>query len=145
MRSVRSGCKLLGGTTPNVRLSFHLEPNMMSLRTPSWIVVAVLAVGSAGVCFADAPGPSINAARAYPPSCLSDPLSDDVTGPTVTGSLTLPRNDAGSETVLVTIGRSPCAGGRSALLARLARNNRDGEAPYPLFPDVRFKVGDQPL
>lgn len=118
---------------------------MKRMRTPSWIVVAVLAISRAGVCSADAPGPGINPARAYPPSCLSDPLPADVAGPTVTGALTLPRNDAGSETVSVTIGRSPCSGGKSALLARLARNNRDGEAPYPLFPAVRFRVGDQPL
>ena len=118
---------------------------MMNMRTPSWIFVAVLAISGAGVCFADAPGPGINSARTYPPSCLSDPLPNDLSGPTVTGSLTLPRNDTGSETVVVTVGRSPCSGGQSALLARLARNDRDGEAPYPLFPAVRFKVGDQPL
>jgi len=117
----------------------------MSMRTPCWILAALLATSCTGISFADSPGPGINAARAYPPSCLSDPLPAEPTGPVITHSLMLPRNDAGSETVSITVWRSACSGGQSAVLARLTRDNRDGEVPYPLFPYVRFKVGEQPL
>jgi hypothetical protein len=88
---------------------------------------------------ADTPGPHPNSFRAYPPSCLADPLPTDPTGPTWVFSVDLPLysnvEPEGFETDQVTFWRVPCESGKSALLARIDRPTgaTDGVPTMPTF------------
>ena len=99
-----------------------------------WIILATVLVASA---FADSPGPHQNPFRAYPPSCLADPLPTVPSGPTWIFSTQLPLDSnvlpSGWETEQVTFWRVPCAGAKSALLGRIDRPPNDGSA-VPTMP-----------
>ncbi len=96
--------------------------------------------------------PRINAVRAYPPSCLADPLPDGTSGPLyrnqnvnlaafepATGNYVL-------ETVTITIWRVACSSHEfynSATLMRIQRQSQyEGDQEiYPLFPAIRVRQG----
>src|SRR5512140_591062 len=73
-------------------------------------------------------GPVRLPASAYPPSCLSAPLTDTPTGPVFTRSATLASIDRdtneyhGTESVEYAFWRVACDGGKSALLLRISRS-----------------------
>lgn len=73
-------------------------------------------------------GPVRLPAPAYPPSCLSAPLTDTPTGPVFTRSATLASIDRdtneyhGTESVEYAFWRVACDGGKSALLLRISRS-----------------------
>jgi hypothetical protein len=77
---------------------------------------------------------------AYPPSCLSAPLTDTPTGPSVTRSVQLQAVDRntgegrGIETVNFTFWRVPCEGGKSALLLRISRAVASSSTVVVLYP-----------
>jgi hypothetical protein len=87
-----------------------------------------------------------NGYRAYPPSCLSDPLPGNPSGPTWTRAVDLYEVDGSGansyETVTITLWRVPCSSSQfynSATLMRIDRQSAyegDGEI-FPVFPDVR--------
>jgi hypothetical protein len=77
-----------------------------------------------------------NPERAYPPSCLSDPLPTTPRGPTVTQNANL--GDWGStytEQVAITAWRVACSGGKSAILVKFDRATAvEGRFPAPDVP-----------
>lgn len=99
-------------------------------------------------------GPRIaNPYRAYPPSCLADPLPDTASGPATTFQMPLYTRDSGGnpmtpETVTVTLWRMACSssgnltpyntdgGSNAALLMRIERDSSvDGSTDvFPTFP-----------
>jgi hypothetical protein len=99
-------------------------------------------------------GPRIaNPYRAYPPSCLADPLPDTASGPATTFTMPLYTRDSGGnpmtpETVTVTLWRMACSssgnttpyntdrGANAALLMRIQRDSTvDGHTDvFPTFP-----------
>jgi hypothetical protein len=107
-----------------------------------WVVVTALVMQSA---WADSPGPHQNIYRAYPPSCLADPLPVDPSGPTwifpIDLSVDSPNASKAFESDTLTFWRTPCTGGMSALLARIDRPS-DATAPNPLIPKFHIVVGD---
>lgn len=103
--------------------------------------------------------PTANAVRAYPPSCLADPLPTSSSGPTYrNANVDLAATDgAGSyyrETVAITIWRVACSSSEfytSATLMRIDRQAQyEGDANiYPLFPGIDVAqgtvgIGDSP-
>ncbi|MGA8278365.1 MAG: hypothetical protein WB784_09230 [Rhodanobacteraceae bacterium] len=87
-----------------------------------------------------------NVVRAYPPSCLSDPLATTVTGPSWSRSVDLFEADANGtnslETVTITIWRVACSSSEfftSATLMRIDRQSAfEGDnVVFPTFPGVR--------
>ncbi len=103
--------------------------------------------------------PLVNPVRAYPPSCLADPLPTTASGPTYSnGNVELAATDgAGNfyrERVTITIWRVVCSSSEfytSATLMRIARQSQyEGDTEiYPLFPatDVAqgsIGIGDSP-
>ena len=99
-------------------------------------------------------GPRIaNPYRAYPPSCLADPLPTAASGPATTFTMPLYTRDSGGnpmtpETVTITIWRMACSssgsttpyntdrGANAALLMRIERDSTvDGDTDvFPTFP-----------
>lgn len=93
--------------------------------------------------------PRINTLAAYPPSCMADPLPDQVSGPTFSRSVSLAaRNDAtglidSTEIVTITIWRVACSSTdffNSATLMRINRSS-SSQTVYPLFPSIRISQG----
>ena len=107
------------------------------------IFLGTLTLWSASLALADSPGPSLNPYRAYPPSCLADPLPASPSGPFLSGRMTLPLfGAAGTEMVTVNLWRTPCNGGRSALLGSVVRDAPNAfAAPSPQFPAVVITQG----
>jgi len=103
-------------------------------------------------------GPRIaNPYRAYPPSCLADPLPDTPSGPFTSFQMPLYSRDTGGnpvtpETVTVTIWRMACSssgnltpyntdrGANSALLMRIERSSTSTDA-FPTFPFITANQG----
>ena len=89
--------------------------------------IPALLVFACAAAHAMTSGPTRIPTPAYPPSCLSAPLTDTPTGPVYTQSATLPSIDRdtngyhGNERVDYTFWRVACEGGKSALLLRIAR------------------------
>jgi hypothetical protein len=89
--------------------------------------------------YADSPGPYQNVLRAYPPSCLADPLPSGPSGPVWTVDVGLAvvgaENDpTQAEVDTLSLWRSPCVTG-SALLGKISRPaSIDPSARHPLFP-----------
>lgn len=106
--------------------------------------------------------PVANPSRAYPPSCLADPLPDKSMGPTYRKNMKLytvsgsTGNPVSPETVTVTLWRIACSssestapgyadGGDNAVtLMRLDRSsaNEGRTGSFPLFPDVHVAQGN---
>ncbi len=95
--------------------------------------------------------PVVNPVRAYPPSCLADPLPDQPSGPTYTTTANLAALNASTgetviEGVTITLWRVACSSTQfftSATLMRIKRQSQyegDG-AIYPLFPGIRISQG----
>jgi hypothetical protein len=95
--------------------------------TRRWIRTLSPLLAVASVAHAVTTGPIEPTHRAYPPSCLSAPLTDVPSGPTYSATTQLAAVDrttgegSGFETVGFTAWRVACEGGRSALLLRIAR------------------------
>lgn len=97
------------------------------------------------------PQPIANSYRAYPPSCLADPLPDQTSGPTysTTANLAAYNRNTGQtviEGVTITIWRVVCSSSQfytSATLMRIQRQSQyEGDSLiYPLFPDIRISQG----
>ncbi|MBP6327247.1 MAG: hypothetical protein KA372_08790 [Dokdonella sp.] len=96
--------------------------------------------------------PRANAVRAYPPSCLADPLPDQTLGPTYSKSVNLAAFDRNSgqfvsEGVTIIVWRVACSSSTfftSATLMRIQRQSQfEGDAViYPLFPALQAKQGN---
>jgi hypothetical protein len=99
-----------------------------------------------------------NPYRAYPPSCLADPLPDTPSGPFTSFQMPLYSRDSGGnpvtpETVTVTLWRMACSssgnltpyntdhGSNSALLMRIARSSTSTDA-FPTFPFITSNQGN---
>lgn len=97
-------------------------------------------------------GPYANPYRAYPPSCMADPLPSTPSGPTVSRNIDLAAwvPSAGQyvrEAVTVTFWRVPCSSSVSPHAITLMRIQRsdayDGSTnEYPVFPGIRVAQGD---
>ncbi len=95
--------------------------------------------------------PLVNVVRAYPPSCLADPLPDTPSGPLYRNqNVALAATDGAgnyyTETATVTIWRVACSSAtlfNSATLMRIDRRPEfNGDADiYPLFPGVEIAQG----
>ncbi len=95
--------------------------------------------------------PVLNPVRAYPPSCLADPLPDQTSGPTysTTANLAAYNRNTGEflvEGVTITVWRVACSSSEfftSATLMRIKRQTQfEGDsAIYPLFPAIRISQG----
>lgn len=111
-------------------------------------VSLLLLIGFAQTTSADSPGPQLNPSRAYPPSCVALPLplpagneplwSTHVTVPTVDSSF----NITGTEDVTYIFWRTPCDGGKAALLGQMQRDNaHTGTTPIPIFALISASQG----
>jgi len=100
--------------------------------------------------------PFANGYRAYPPSCLADPLPFDFQGPRYQRTLTLATYNSqtgafSTEDVTVSLWRVPCSGPgtvspNSATLIGIDRPaSKEGTDPYSLFPTVRLTQGSNSL
>lgn len=98
------------------------------------------------------PLPSANSYRAYPPSCLADPLPDQTSGPTYStvANLAAYNSNTGQintvEGVTITVWRVVCSSSQfftSATLMRIQRQQPfEGDTQiYPLFPGIRISQG----
>jgi hypothetical protein len=91
-----------------------------------WFLLIIL-LWLPGVAQAVTTGPTANPYRAYPPSCLADPLPSVPQGPSAVGlvpmrTVVLATGSAGPiEDVVVAIYRTPCSSGTSAMLAHVER------------------------
>ena len=99
--------------------------------------------GFAQMALADSPGPQLNPDRAYPPSCLAYPLpaaAAPIAAQTPVLVYTLDSNYAWTgttEQVTLTLWRSPCNGGKAALLGSVTRDPALYDAfPVPLIPSL---------
>jgi len=104
---------------------------------------ALALLGFAHLAWGDSPGPVQNPWQAYPPSCLAYPLPAP-SGPTWELALETETNGSTDhhETVNVVFWRTPCAGGKSALLGKLFRDAAFvNKFPAPTFPNVRVSQG----
>ncbi len=100
--------------------------------------------------------PQVNPVRAYPPSCLADPLPDTPSGPSFTRNVPLAALNVASgdyvlEDVTVTLWRVACSSAdprpaykNSATLMRIQRQARyEGDTgTYPLFPSIQVAQGN---
>ena len=100
--------------------------------------------------------PQVNPVRAYPPSCLADPLPDTPSGPRYTRNVPLAalNPSTGSyvlEDVTITLWRVACSSAdsrpefkNSATLMRIQRQARyEGDTTaYPLFPSIQVSQGN---
>ncbi len=109
-------------------------------------------IANSGIAQADSTSQLIaNGFRAYPPSCLSDPLPDTPTAPAYSTLMDLAEIDPSTkayvvETVTITLWRVACSssnaatsGYKSATLMRIQRQAQyEGHTnQFPLFPGVR--------
>jgi hypothetical protein len=96
---------------------------------------------------ADSAGPVLNPYRAYPASCLTDPLPAAPSGPTWSGRVTLPLlAPSGAEAVTVYLWRTPCSGRSSALLGEVVRDPQNSlSVPAPGFPSFSLQQGAKNL
>jgi len=104
---------------------------------------ALALFGFTTVAWSDSPGPVQNPWQAYPPSCLAYPLPEP-SGPMWSVPLELETNGTTDhhETVNVIFWRTPCAGGKSALLGKVFRDaTSTNKFPQPLFEGVRISQG----
>lgn len=96
--------------------------------------------------------PIANAARAYPPSCLADPLPDQTLGPVFSRSVNLSafdRNNPSSpllEGVTIKIWRVACSSSTFFTAATMMRIERQSQfngdnVIYPLFPAITISQG----
>ncbi|SFN67749.1 hypothetical protein [Dokdonella immobilis] len=97
--------------------------------------------------------PVANPVRAYPPSCLADPLPDQTLGPVYSKAVVLPQVTAstgqisGSESVTIKVWRVACSSSEFFTSATLLRIERSGSLNgrldiYPLFPAVEAAQGN---
>ncbi|MBL0162197.1 MAG: hypothetical protein IPP82_00745 [Xanthomonadales bacterium] len=93
--------------------------------------------------------PRINTLAVYPPSCMADPLPDQVSGPSYSRNVSLAAYNGNSgqvdstEIVTITIWRVACSSSEffnSATLMRIHRNS-NSQTTYPLFPAIRVSQG----
>lgn len=102
------------------------------------VLLAACLLGHSGV-HAVTTGPTPHSG-AYPPSCLSSPLTDAPTGPTYSRSTMFASIDRrtseyhGFESVDLTFWRVACDGGKSALLLRIARAPNADPSRAAQFP-----------
>jgi hypothetical protein len=106
------------------------------------LACTLVLAGFAQSASADSPGPQLNPDHAYPPSCLAFPLPDP-TGPitsvqilayTVDNTYTLTGN---TEQITLKLWRSPCNGGKAALLGSVTRDASVANTfPAPLIPSL---------
>lgn len=99
--------------------------------------------------------PFSNAYRAYPPSCLADPLPFNSSGPLYSKVVRLATfnpntSQFGAEDVNITFWRIPCSSAgqfdNSVTLMAIDRaSGLDGTTPYVLFPGVRLTQGNNSL
>lgn len=99
--------------------------------------------------------PFSNDYRAYPPSCLADPLPFNSSGPTYSKLVRLAAfnpntSQYSAEDVTITLWRIPCtSAGQFAnsvtLMAIDRANNLDGTSPYVLFPGMAVTQGNSTL
>ena len=99
-----------------------------------------------------------NPYRAYPPSCLADPLPDTPSGPSTSFQMPLYSRDTGGnpvtpETVTITLWRMACSssgnltpyntdrGANSALLMRIERSSASTDT-FPTFPFITSNQGN---
>ena len=95
------------------------------------------------LAWSDSPGPVKSPWQAYPPSCLAHPLPAP-SGPTWELALETETNGSADrhETVSVVFWRTPCTGGKSALIGKLSRDAAfANKFPAPVFPTVRVSQG----
>ena len=93
--------------------------------------------------------PRINPLAAYPPSCMADPLPDQVSGPSYSRNVTLAAYNRSTdqvdstEIVTITIWRVACSSTEFFNSATLMRIDRDStsQTVYPLFPAIRVSQG----
>jgi len=109
----------------------------------SFLLPSAVLVGYAGVALGDSPGPGQNPWQAYPPSCLAYPLPGPA-GPTWSArasletSLTMEQD----ETVNFIFWRTPCSGGKSALLGKIFRDAASANKfPEPIFSGLEVSQG----
>lgn len=106
------------------------------------LACALVLAGFAQCASADSPGPQLNPDRAYPPSCLAYPLPAP-SGPvasvqflayTVDSNYALTGN---TEQLTLKLWRSPCNGGKAALLGSVTRDSSlNNTFPAPLIPSL---------
>src|SRR5262249_26530298 len=101
-------------------------------------------LGLANVAWSDSPGPVQNSWQAYPPSCLAYPLPGP-SGPTWSTRATLETASTVhvDEDVNFIFWRTPCSGGKSALLGRMYRDAaRVNASPPPIFDGLIVSQGN---
>ena len=96
--------------------------------------------------------PRANPVRAYPPSCLADPLPDETSGTTWRGTVDLAAYDSETgeyvtESVAIILWRVACSSSQfftSATLMRIDRHDEfeGDQIVYPLFPAIRIRHGE---
>ena len=99
--------------------------------------------GFANLAWGDSPGPVTSPWQAYPPSCLSYPLPPP-SGPTWSVAVTLETNVASDhhEDANFVFWRTPCKGGKSALLGKLFRDPGSvNKFPEPVFAGLNLSQG----
>jgi hypothetical protein len=109
------------------------------------ISLSVLAgLSCVNVAWSDSPGPVRSPWQAYPPSCLAYPLPSP-SGPTWSVQAPLETSISDSsphETVNFTFWRTPCSGGKSALLGRVYRDAAFvNKFPAPLLSGLQISQG----
>ena len=100
--------------------------------------------GFANVAWSDSPGPVQSPWQAYPPSCLAYPLPAP-SGPTWSVPVVLETNGPThhDEAVEFVFWRTPCAGGKSALLGKLSRDpGSENKFPAPVFSGLQVSQGN---
>src|SRR5450755_1621807 len=101
-----------------------------------WLAVPMIL--SNVLAFADSPGPILNPNRAYPASCVGFPLPLP-TGPIWSARVTAPTvniigQTVGTEVVNYSFWRTPCNGGKAALIGLFYRD----QALQNTFPEPEF-------
>ncbi|MEO8673018.1 MAG: hypothetical protein ABI411_17000 [Tahibacter sp.] len=130
-------------------------------RSPAGVAPTHRALRSTGphidVAIATKPSssPVTNSYRAYPPSCIFDPLPDiiarnEINGPVfpsqgkvITLAAVRPGVSNPTEDVMAYVWRYPCSSGNSVTLLTLVRSaqNAGRTDTYPLFPGIRVTQG----
>jgi len=107
-------------------------------------LTALACLGFAHVAWCDSPGPVQNPWQAYAASCLAYPLPSP-SGPTWTATalLELGTTESGKhETVNFVFWRTPCTGGKSALLGKVFRDQASvNKFPAPIYAGLRVSQG----
>ena len=125
------------------------QPGRGSMKRVLLALVAILLFSIIGSVQADSVGPQVNPFRAYPPSCLADPLSSSPSGPSWSVMMDVVAVDVAAqqfstETVKFTFWRSPCSDGTSALLGLFQRSaaNTGRTDVVPFFPSFEITQGN---